>query len=51
MATLRWLMLVCLVTLLHADKAFTQWVQTNGPGGGGVNCLAVSPKPMFDSDR
>src|ERR1039457_1446008 len=41
------LLIVLLFLIISNDNLNAQWVQTNGPYGGVVNCLAVSGTNIF----
>ncbi len=47
MTILRSLLLAGLLALLLAGTVHAQWIQTNGPYGGDVNCFAVSGTNLF----
>src|ERR1039457_3859816 len=40
-------LLIILLILLRTQILFPQWTQTNGPGGGQVNCLTVCGNNIF----
>jgi hypothetical protein len=42
---------LALATVLVCPFASAQWVQTNGPYGGQINCLAVSGTNLFSGTQ
>lgn len=38
---------VVIIIVFHATPSFAQWVQTNGPSGGGVSCFATIGTNLF----
>jgi hypothetical protein len=49
MAARYWLLIACSLSLLQAGTLRSHWIETSGPGGGRVNCLAVSSKGANDT--
>jgi len=47
MYKVRTILVLFLLSLMHAGVAHAQWVQTNGPYGGMINSLAVSGTNLF----
>ena len=47
MHKVRSIMVLFFLSLMHAGVAHAQWVQTNGPYGGMIQCLAVSGTNLF----
>jgi len=47
MKTLCSIFLACVLMMLHISPLNAQWIQTNGPYGGAVQCLAASGTNLY----